>query len=229
MKRRLTKLVVFLLLGAIVNVAVAWILLLRMPQGYEFYAEPWPDYDRANVLALKDQYLDADTWPATKQLVEQEIAYEADSLLDPRLMTAPQRFEYTSEEFGAHGWRIIVIYASYTIDRYVPYERHWVVRLDSTARIDLAGWPLHFIGTLFFLERKAANDQTIWTMEKRFVEWLKFFASTAGWAVVVALLSCSLQTARRIHRKRRGECCVCGYDLRSDFSTGCPECGWRRD
>jgi hypothetical protein len=34
---------------------------------------------------------------------------------------------------------------------------------------------------------------------------------------------------RRWHRRRRGACLNCGYDLRGDVSHGCPECGWRRD
>jgi hypothetical protein len=34
---------------------------------------------------------------------------------------------------------------------------------------------------------------------------------------------------RRWHRRRRGACLNCGYDLRGDFANGCPECGWRRE
>ncbi len=33
---------------------------------------------------------------------------------------------------------------------------------------------------------------------------------------------------RRLLRRRRGHCPRCNYDLMSDFSTGCPECGWGR-
>lgn len=33
---------------------------------------------------------------------------------------------------------------------------------------------------------------------------------------------------RRSLRLRRGHCPRCNYDLRSDFPSGCPECGWNR-
>lgn len=33
---------------------------------------------------------------------------------------------------------------------------------------------------------------------------------------------------RRWWRKKRGCCPRCAYDLRHDFATGCPECGWNR-
>jgi len=33
---------------------------------------------------------------------------------------------------------------------------------------------------------------------------------------------------RHAVRARRGLCHRCGYDLRADFATGCPECGWRQ-
>ena len=34
---------------------------------------------------------------------------------------------------------------------------------------------------------------------------------------------------RRHWRIHKGNCPLCGYNLRSEFSTGCPECGWQRD
>jgi len=34
---------------------------------------------------------------------------------------------------------------------------------------------------------------------------------------------------RRYNRRLRGQCIMCGYDLRGDLAAGCPECGWNRD
>ena len=34
---------------------------------------------------------------------------------------------------------------------------------------------------------------------------------------------------RRTIRRRRARCVKCGYNLRGDFSVGCPECGWQRE
>ena len=45
-----------------------------------------------------------------------------------------------------------------------------------------------------------------------------------SWGVVSIAIS-----ARRYSRFTRGRCPRCRYDLRHDFSHGCPECGWRKE
>jgi len=47
--------------------------------------------------------------------------------------------------------------------------------------------------------------------------------------MIVWMLWSSLFATRRMIRRKRGHCIKCGYDLRGDFSAGCPECGWRRE
>ncbi|MCH8825011.1 MAG: hypothetical protein IH984_16060 [Planctomycetes bacterium] len=37
-----------------------------------------------------------------------------------------------------------------------------------------------------------------------------------------------VKSARRRWRIQKGKCPICCYNLRSDFATGCPECGWQR-
>ncbi len=44
----------------------------------------------------------------------------------------------------------------------------------------------------------------------------------------VLAYSANWRVTKRLLRRRRGHCVACGYDLRSDFSQGCPECGWGR-
>jgi len=34
---------------------------------------------------------------------------------------------------------------------------------------------------------------------------------------------------KRVLRRKRGRCVKCSYDLRGEFDTGCPECGWGRE
>ena len=55
-------------------------------------------------------------------------------------------------------------------------------------------------------------------------------------AAVVAMLTCGVGAIvghARINgpkrRVRAGHCPNCNYDLRRDFSRGCPECGWQRE
>ena len=53
--------------------------------------------------------------------------------------------------------------------------------------------------------------------------------NTAFYGAVLWMLSFVPATLRAVHRRKRGLCIKCGYDLRGDLSYGCPECGWRRE
>ncbi len=55
-----------------------------------------------------------------------------------------------------------------------------------------------------------------------------FLANTAFNALILWLLILGPLALRRLVRRRRGRCIKCGYDLRGDFESGCPECGWNR-
>ncbi len=59
--------------------------------------------------------------------------------------------------------------------------------------------------------------------------WPDFAINTIFYAAVLWMLTLGPFTARRMIRHKRGHCIKCGYDLRGDFSAGCPECGWRRE
>lgn len=61
------------------------------------------------------------------------------------------------------------------------------------------------------------------------VLWLGFLTNTFFFGGPLFLLSLTLRPMKSLYRKRKGLCPHCAYNLRSDFSTGCPECGWGRD
>lgn len=48
------------------------------------------------------------------------------------------------------------------------------------------------------------------------------------WLILLYVPSVFANLRQQI-RYRRDQCIACGYDLRGDFSAGCPECGWRRE
>jgi len=56
-----------------------------------------------------------------------------------------------------------------------------------------------------------------------------FAINTVFYGALLWMLWLSPFVVRRVIRRKRGHCIKCGYDLRGDFSTGCPECGWRRE
>ena len=53
-------------------------------------------------------------------------------------------------------------------------------------------------------------------------------ANTGFFGGIFLLTYYALRYTRRFRRRRKGRCPNCAYDLKSDFSTGCPECGWNR-
>ena len=138
MKRRLTKLVLVILLGAVVNVAVAWGCALG-----------------------GDRYSDG--------------------------------FGRTFDGASHHWW--------------TDYEF-------------ASGWPLRTFWSEWTYQNTLLSLRPIWS---------GFAINTIFYAAILWLLTLGPFTARRMIRRKRGLCIKCGYDLRGDFSSGCPECGWQRE
>ncbi len=61
------------------------------------------------------------------------------------------------------------------------------------------------------------------------VLWPGLVINTIFYAALLWLITLGQFTARRMIRVKRGLCLKCGYDLRGTSGGGCPECGWRRD
>ncbi len=62
----------------------------------------------------------------------------------------------------------------------------------------------------------------------RRVLWKGMCVNALFWAGVGTALSRVYRVVVMRVRAGRGECVQCGYNLLSEFSGGCPECGWRR-
>lgn len=53
-------------------------------------------------------------------------------------------------------------------------------------------------------------------------------AYAAGWWLLLMVVRRLYRDHLGYLRRRKGRCPRCAYDLRADFASGCPECGWRR-
>lgn len=58
--------------------------------------------------------------------------------------------------------------------------------------------------------------------------WPGFAINTLVYALAAMTVAGLLWLVRQALRRMRGWCPSCGYDLRRDYSIGCPECGWKR-
>jgi hypothetical protein len=59
--------------------------------------------------------------------------------------------------------------------------------------------------------------------------WRGLALDIAVWAVLLWLVTLGPFEIRRLARQASGRCLRCGYDLRGEAVSGCPECGWSRE
>ncbi len=219
MKRRLFKLVVFLLLGAIVNVAVAWgcaLAKIRLEPVY-FMNTVVPSPDGRKAMNFYLMYL-PDVHGSGGR-------------------TPPEVQGLVCFGFNARSVR-------------------WYNSFDNGASVQIdAGWPVTCMtggmwerwtgggltGTkLELIQRSYVESIAVDLEESLYTEGFPrllpltpqptgFAINTAFYAAILWLVTLGPFTARRMIRRTRGHCIKCGYDLRGDFSAGCPECGWRRE
>ena len=201
MKRRLFKLALFLLLGAIVNVAVAWGCQLKfesfppLPVDTAHQFRGWVIWtwnalgaqQIGNVMGdSSSEYIASlEQWepPAWSRLSRLPI-YEG---LDPEGLQVDRAFGlpvlsvwYGLDAKRASGTSLV---SSREITGWLPYR-------------DLAVTPI----------------------------WPGFAINTIFYAAILWLLFASFQLPRYV-RVKRGHCIKCGYDLRGAEHEVCPECG----
>jgi len=233
-KRRLITLGVLLLLGAVVNVAVAW--------GLAMVKRPVASYERTGQYRSRDKNPD---------LVMEQVEWAGYSRLTwvgglPNFEGAPG-----TDLLMAMGedWRPKAVFPP-TWSRIDWHNRgspeSLVLAIESAT-----GWPQLTMASFGFLESHGirielasqsglALDQWTESFETpRIIPlrpiWPGFAINTLFYAAVCWMLFAVPGVLRRKRRRRRGRCVHCGYDLRghasadptapSEPSTACPECG----
>ena len=209
MRRRLTKLVVFLLLGAVVNVAVAWGCVLwsgRIP-------DPGPFVDISDPFAWPRD-VSAD-WPAAqKQTMSRSWCLTLLLTIAHAPMQAPNPPPGT-----VLGWGMTVFQAGW------PYRalesKHVQVNVTG-GRVPLDFKPAVTLpANLQFLKVNEARYRTLPLRPT----WPGFAINTIFYAMLLWLMMFASFSLRRTIRRKRGHCIKCGYDLRGAEHEVCPECG----
>ena len=225
MKRRLFNLVLFLFLGAVVNVAVAWgssvligfeetindIRAHRSTPVGSWNIETFHRFSAFRVEWARYRKLTPNNYfsggPLPENLVPIWIKY------DPKL-NENRKFEFWAAE--ARGWPLLILWSKTAI---------WYKALDGTRHhlptesgIELSLSP--FKGGMAIIP-KVLPLRPIWP---------GFAINTIFYAAILWLLSLGPFTARRMIRRKRGHCIKCGYDLRGNSGDSggdvCPECGF---
>ena len=236
MKRWITKLVVLLLLGAVVNVAVAWGIAI-CPIGGESRIEFCEHYAFDRHLYLL----------TTLNILPGEIH------LSQRVSgTTILRYNFIPAPIDEADFRALVP----TWSRFAaiePFEEfanryhadHELVNYDEYA----SGWPaysLRYFGSIYVVRAGSGNvyDESRMTgyfhptLPQKMVDggyrselpflpiWPGFAINTIFYAMILWMLALAPFTARRIIRHKRGRCIKCGYDLRGAAQMICSECGY---
>ena len=209
MNRRLVTLAIFLLLGAVVNVAVAWGIVLW---SNEF---PYtPAYEKLGKRADWSRPVVRD-WPPP-----QFQAFGQTWGLSLQIQVVQPSLSRTSPGAGLSlfrsGWPSRAVEAEYQGKHFggTPLKPIWRYSIELP-------------------QRARPNEPACYRPVPCRPIWPAFAINTAFYAAMLWPLICGPIALRRVIRRhirrKRGLCIACGYDLRGNLSHGCPECGWRRE
>ena len=202
MKRRLTKLVVFLLLGAIVNVGVAW------------GCAGWSDW--LDLITL----LETPVTTETSGTISAPSAWRLDNM--PKSWPDKPTHAFTRHT----GWFLFTDQVRSLDDEalFRLVDRRFGVPTKSLACYELA---VLQTGTWTNSWRYGiARFGGDYPLPLRPI-WPSFAINPIFFGAILWLLASGPFIVRRMIRRRRGLCIKCGYDLRGTPGGGgaCPECG----
>ena len=216
MKRRLTKLVVFLVLGAVVNVGVAW--------GCELSTTWTVTIGRINLdqeEVVWPKYLDDAKWPPPVVAYRDKV--EGVGVRFTEMSSFAGSYDGRDEKFMLgvleYGWP----FRSMEVHWPMVFGPHQDARMSET--LERAGWyrgltPPDFVPVY---GPRGAHGLPIVPVAGGFSINTILYAS-ALWIVFGAPLTLH-RVIRRLLRRKRGRCIKCAYDLRGAEHEVCPECG----
>ncbi len=215
-RRRLLTIAIFLLAGAVVNVAVAWGCAVwlpfevwrpgtRQPGGSREYAI---DFIRRNLSADPDVVENVHYYKIRRH----GALYFA--AIRERTGAPPYGYhEVVRRHVFAWGWPLLSLWCEHERVNVNSLTSRGIYRVHggietSLERITLVGSGGPYARVLPIRPIRPG-----------------FAANTAFYAGIVWLLIPGPFALRRLIRQRRGFCLACGYDLRHGEHEACPECG----
>jgi hypothetical protein len=237
-KRWAFTILLFLLLGAIMNIAVAWGALFAAewtcPNPLAFGVE-W-----ARTRVYNEKLLDS------RSASEQEEEWiRATGWVLPRPTVCYEPYLETTE-WNTTGMRVREVCESWRFRPGKLCTGGWPHSTTLMQRVD-AGWPAFALSGTCLDPRSPDNrscNGALWldrppraAMDAKlrhellpfFPIWRGFAANIIFYAAILWLCLCGPLVLRRHIRVKRGSCPKCGYDLRAAPGRGCPECGWNRE
>jgi hypothetical protein len=226
-KRQLLTILLFLLLGAVVNIAVAWgCAAFITPYCRSFVHAHCIEESESNVewtvfkisrlgsiLIESYRFPDSDTQSRTNNVVPHPrtlVPYWCD------LYPLPDGRGYEFRVVEARGFPVLSMWS----ESYGEYE---LTSGELTTRPAQGGAELQ--DSPWFWDDVSRIPRVI---PLRPI-WPGFAINTVFYAAVIWLPIRGPFMLRRHLRRKRGRCLKCGYDLRGNLVGGCPECRWNRE
>ena len=226
MRRRISKLVVFLLLGAIVNVAVSWACALLVDfhgaetvvGGAKGRRGDWVIWHhdsggciRIRALAVSGNNIEEyEQYPMHPSLLPSWGPLAEQVRQQVRQQVRDEPFVRVAD---AYGWPTYSLWCAFAWN-----TAQWPnVITDPRLSAIIIASPM---GGNYALSQRALPLRPIWP---------GFAVNTIFYATLLWLFIFAAYALRRRARRKRGLCVACGYDLRGNLPQGCPECGWRRE
>lgn len=208
MRRRLLTLAIFLLLGVILNVAVAWGIAAMVP--IDAILTDGVSYARA----------DAPQWAFRMYSQPGALLVESNITLWRRPWGDPRRAPHwsqaalppTKEDVAASPRSIEKAYGWPMLSQFHRYTKWRSNREASTEWCITVPWPSQYPRT----RSRALPLLPIWP---------GFALNTIFYAAILWPIISGPFALRRHLRRKRGVCVACGYDLRHAEHEACPECG----
>jgi hypothetical protein len=233
---------VLLLLGAIVNVAVAWSCVLLVDRSVKDGPSASTD------VALE---YDADGYVTSSWQLQVHHMGTCTIVQGIRYNSFPSGRQTLPGYYGHQpapttivpGWAMSIADPAHVF-QFIPKQPDdlsavhctvigsgWPMRTCAcTVYVDYSKWGFNRAAVLITkggFQVKGSSSNTMDVLPYRPI-WSGFAINSIFCALLLALLWCTPIMFRRWHRVRKGRCPKCAYDLQHESHTGCPECGWHR-
>jgi predicted RNA-binding Zn-ribbon protein involved in translation (DUF1610 family) len=205
-KRCATKAIVFLLAGAIINVAVAWAcaIFIQYDPSLNSYGVWHFEHAQSDSWVMYSTKPGAEITKVLK-LPRRMSVGEAKAVLNGQQLVPKYAFPYCSADKSckvvSNGWPYLSLHSV-------------VVFGDNKSRRVKSGIPIDRDANGKVLPLNPLIGRTL--------------ANTVIYAAIVWMLFAVPGVVRRRMRRKRGQCAACGYSLRGRGTSGgekCPECG----
>ena len=221
MKCSLYKLALLLILGAILNILVAWSCVLFFPLDLNHSS-----YSSVEIKPnLRERTYTIEVFGRTRinKMLVRIVEPEPEGFGWCYVPKSNRSYEYV-------GWPLRGLSCRNSIEYFIIYSSGAAYRMPLEGESEKGRIQGGIkIASESITGHRYLNGYLLWRALPYYPLWPGFIVNTIFYASTLWLILLSPFQLRRVIRRKRGHCIKCGYDLRGTSEGGCPECGWGRE